>query len=451
MKKTSQLVAIKFLITAFVFFIAFRPGAASDSFGKMPILKGEFEEYTIKKGEDLYDVARKYELAIEHVMFANGLTGINAKPGTKLIIPTRRIPPSTSVENGLVLNLPERGIYLYKDGEIKKFFPVAIGAPGKWMTPIGDFKIITKVKNPTWLPPEWAKEENPVAPGPSNPLGDRWMGLNKPGYGIHATNSPISIGLATSHGCIRMYPGSAQELFNEVSIDMPVKIVYEPVKLGYDPFEKRIYMEVYPDVYGKTPGLLKVAREKLKEYNLLELVNEKDLEKIVRKKKGIPVPVLGTDIVVKVDDVKQDLYFSPISHEGRIWVTSEVLKPIGAVLAWDNSRKQVDIFRGKKKISLKVRDVNGANTGGEEVVAYLWRGRTIIPLSYVLKGLDVNYFWLPENRTILIYSGEVKTKAPEIEKPEPSPSPSLTPPGPLPDVVPDDIPPEQPETSPGLE
>jgi lipoprotein-anchoring transpeptidase ErfK/SrfK len=43
-----------------------------------------------------------------------------------------------------------------------------------------------------------------VMPGPGNPVGTRWMGLNRAGYGIHGTNEPKSIGKAASHGCIRM-------------------------------------------------------------------------------------------------------------------------------------------------------------------------------------------------------------------------------------------------------
>ena len=82
-------------------------------------------------------------------------------------------------------------------------------------------------------------------------------GLDQPGYGIHATNSPVSIGLAASHGCMRMYPEMAHQLFEEVYVNMPVKIIYEPVKLGYDPKEKRLFMEVYGDVYKKTPESLR--------------------------------------------------------------------------------------------------------------------------------------------------------------------------------------------------
>ncbi len=415
------------LVLGFFSIFTYKSCFAVKSIGGIPILKGKFKKYVAKAGDNLYTIAKKFDLAIEHVMFANGMHGIKTKVGQVLIIPTRRIPPPVKMTDGLVLNLPERGIYLYKNGEIVKFYPVAIGKPGKWMTPVGDMKIINKTKNPIWFPPEWAKEEKPVPAGPQNPLGDRWMGLNRPGYGIHATNNPMSIGMATSHGCIRMYPELAHDLYERVYVNMPVKIIYEPVKLGYDPEEKRIYMEVYPDVYHKTSGLLNVAKQKLMEYNLLGLVDEKVLKRIVNRKRGIPEPILGTDIVIKVNDKKVPLSFSPISHNGRIWVTSEILKPLGAVLLWDNDRKEVTIYRRKKKVVLKVKKVDDTDQGSSKDIAYLWQGRTIIPLSYVLKKLGVVYWWLPKERTMLIYSG-IGTNG-EVEKNVP-----------YPEEVPDDIP-----------
>jgi lipoprotein-anchoring transpeptidase ErfK/SrfK len=40
--------------------------------------------------------------------------------------------------------------------------------------------------------------------GPNNPVGVLWCGLNKPGIGIHGTNSPQTIGRSASHGCMRV-------------------------------------------------------------------------------------------------------------------------------------------------------------------------------------------------------------------------------------------------------
>ena len=78
---------------------------------------------------------------------------------------------------------------------------------------------MNKQRNPWWYPPTydaWAKGLKPVPPGPGNPLGTRWMGLDAPGVGIHGTDAPASIGYSASHGCIRMHVPDAEWLFEHV-------------------------------------------------------------------------------------------------------------------------------------------------------------------------------------------------------------------------------------------
>jgi L,D-transpeptidase-like protein len=55
-----------------------------------------------------------------------------------------------------------------------------------------------------------------IAPGPQNPIGTRWIGLNQKGYGIHGTDQPSSIGYAKSHGCIRLRNADVERLFERV-------------------------------------------------------------------------------------------------------------------------------------------------------------------------------------------------------------------------------------------
>jgi len=74
-------------------------------------------------------------------------------------------------------------------------------------TPRGNFKIINRAINP------------------GGPFGVRWLGLSKPGYGIHGTNNPSSIGKAISNGCIRLSNANVLELANLVPIGTPVRIV----------------------------------------------------------------------------------------------------------------------------------------------------------------------------------------------------------------------------------
>jgi hypothetical protein len=65
------------------------------------------------------------------------------------------------------------------------------------------------------------------------------MGLSKPGYGIHGTNEPNSIGKAASHGCIRMAKADLEEFFPMVAVGDTVELIgtrnQETAKLFGDP------------------------------------------------------------------------------------------------------------------------------------------------------------------------------------------------------------------------
>lgn len=102
-------------------------------------------------------------------------------------------------------------------------FPVAVGTPNT-PTPLGEWKIIQKVKNP------------------GGPFGVRWMRLNCPwgGYGIHGTDNESSIGSAASHGCIRMLADDVIRVYDLVPLGTRVKIIGHAftgrlLRIGVDP------------------------------------------------------------------------------------------------------------------------------------------------------------------------------------------------------------------------
>jgi lipoprotein-anchoring transpeptidase ErfK/SrfK len=64
-----------------------------------------------------------------------------------------------------------------------------------------------------------------LPPGPKNPVGVAWIGLDKPGYGIHGTPKPDQVGRTESHGCFRLANWNAERLVELVWVDMPVKVV----------------------------------------------------------------------------------------------------------------------------------------------------------------------------------------------------------------------------------
>jgi lipoprotein-anchoring transpeptidase ErfK/SrfK len=123
----------------------------------------------------------------------------------------------------LVVNLPDRTLSLIENGEVVRVFPVAVGAPHT-PTPVGTFTIANRIPNPTYYRPGKV-----IAPGPANPLGTRWMGLDIKGYGIHGTDEPQSIGYARSHGCIRLRNDDVEQLFELVRAGDIVELRNEPV------------------------------------------------------------------------------------------------------------------------------------------------------------------------------------------------------------------------------
>jgi lipoprotein-anchoring transpeptidase ErfK/SrfK len=130
----------------------------------------------------------------------------------------------------VVIRRGSRTLTLYRPAgagpmRVQARFPVAVGLPA-YPTPIGDFRIATKQRNPWWFPPSapWASGSSPIPPGPGNPLGTRWMGLNVGAVGIHGTPDAASVGYSASHGCIRMRIASAEWLFERVRVGTPVFI-----------------------------------------------------------------------------------------------------------------------------------------------------------------------------------------------------------------------------------
>ena len=118
----------------------------------------------------------------------------------------------------VVVSIPDRKLALLEEGRVLKIYPVAVGAEVS-PSPDGEYKIVNRLEKPTYYHPGKV-----IPAGPANPLGTRWIGLDRPHYGIHGTNIPSSIGKAASHGCIRMAKKDLEELFTLVSVGDAVVI-----------------------------------------------------------------------------------------------------------------------------------------------------------------------------------------------------------------------------------
>jgi len=225
------------------------------------LMFGDVESITTHNEDTLPDLARRYGLGYEEILRANpGVDTWLPGEGTPVVIPGQRLLPAGPRE-GIVINLPEHRLYYFapaKKGEIPQVitYPVSIGKMD-WATPLGQTKIVDKRKNPTWTPPESVRKEHAergdplprvVPAGPNNPLGLYAMRLNiSPGaYLIHGTNNPIAVGMAVTHGCIRMYPEDIEALFPLVKVGTPVWLINQPVKVAR--VNGQVWLEVHPPI-----------------------------------------------------------------------------------------------------------------------------------------------------------------------------------------------------------
>lgn len=133
----------------------------------------------------------------------------NQSQGVENCRPPRRI----------VISIPDRKLALIENAKVVKIYDTAVGAPAS-PTPAGTYTIARRIPNPTWYGPAGQV----VGPGKGNPVGTRWMGLSRKGYGIHGTNNPKSIGKRASHGCIRMRNRDVEDLFERVAVGDVVEL-----------------------------------------------------------------------------------------------------------------------------------------------------------------------------------------------------------------------------------
>src|SRR5437763_3169212 len=211
--------------------------------------------------DTLPDIAHRYSLGYYEIIRANPAVDVWLPgAGTKLLLPGRRILPA-GPRAGLVVILPEHRLYYYpkpRKGEqpVVITYPVSIGKMD-WSTPLGETRVIAKIRHPAWYPPESIRKEHAergdplpkvVPAGPDNPLGDFAMRLavGNGRYMIHGTNNPIAGGMAITHGCVRMYPEDVAALFPLIPVGTKVWLINEPVKVAFAGGE--LLMEAHPPV-----------------------------------------------------------------------------------------------------------------------------------------------------------------------------------------------------------
>lgn len=238
-----------------MFCLTYLPQAMAES-PSFPITGSVFE-YTVQPGDYLIKIGARFGVAAEVLARENDLKySAKLMPGQKLTIDNRHIVPELP-EDGLLINLPQRMLYYFREWELVAAYPVGLGKPS-WPTPAGEFSVIDKAVNKAWRVPKSIQEEmwregqvvkTEVPPGPDNPLGKYWLGLSLSAIGIHGTIAPASIYHFQSHGCIRLHPDDIEALFAQIDQGAPGSIIYAPLLLVES--EGRIFLEAHRDIYNK--------------------------------------------------------------------------------------------------------------------------------------------------------------------------------------------------------
>lgn len=244
--------------------------------------------YRAEQDETLLDVARQFNLGQEEIVRLNpDVDRWDVKKGEIVRLSNQRILPD-SPHKGVTLNISEYRMYYYppvEPGQAPMVMSFAHGVGRQdWKTPLGETKVIKKVKDPSWYPPESIRQEHAaqgdplpevVPPGPHNPLGAFALYLNLPGdYRIHGTDIDkiFGIGMQITHGCVRMYPEDIEQLYSMVPVGTPVFIVKQPIKVGW--LNNMLYIEAHPDLEGE-----EMTREQRYEValNLIQKANNGEL------------------------------------------------------------------------------------------------------------------------------------------------------------------------------
>ena len=168
-------------------------------------------KYVVKPNNVLINIAKKFKTTVNLIKRANNLNSDIIRIGQALKI--------SNCEFSIVVDKSQNLLFLKRAGDVIKTYIVSTGKNNS--TPIGKFKIINKLENPTWY-----KTGAIIKPNdPDNLLGTRWMGFDLKSYGIHGTNKPEELGLQITLGCVRMSNEDVEEVFDIVPKDTEVLIV----------------------------------------------------------------------------------------------------------------------------------------------------------------------------------------------------------------------------------
>lgn len=157
------------------------------------------------------------------------------RPGDRVLAPL--VPPYRIDQKiaKIEIELEKRQLRaLDSSGKILFHCPVSI-ARDVAKRPVGELEVKVRVENPNYTfnpniltaaaQREGITEKFIIQPGPNNPVGTVWLGLNRPSYGIHGTPAPEKVGRTESSGCFRLANWNAETLLHATEVGTAVYVL----------------------------------------------------------------------------------------------------------------------------------------------------------------------------------------------------------------------------------
>lgn len=354
---------------------------------------GEDVRHVVAPGETLTTIAQSYQLAPVHLVWANDLLeGEQPAAGRELLIPGRRVVPRFR-GSGILVNLPERMLYLFRDGSLVDRWGVAVGARS-FETPTGAFAVKEKVVNPTWTPPAYLNYPlRVVLGGEGNPLGDRWLGLTAAGIGIHGTNENTSIGEATTLGCIRMFPPHIRELYSLVPTGTRVEIRYETARAGRDR-DGRIWWAAFPDIYHRGGRDDALYRE-LSRLGVSREVSPWEAEELAQAPNGVSTRLAGSP--VELDGaLSEDVVLRPTG----LFMTAGLAARLGLTVA------NGVVTDGSRSLPLRFTALPLNAAPLETLEAHRLQGAVYLPVPETCEAFNLPFRWDRARKSLRLDLGE---------------------------------------------
>lgn len=204
----------------------------------LPVPKGWVEKSKLPRldFENIVELLGEKAFSSPHCIRAlnPGVDWTNITAGTTVVLPSVVYPPLAAQAALIKISLRDCVLEAFdSQSNLLVHFPCSIGRLAE-KRPAGELHVATVAMDPNYtFDPAVFKESAEaqaighkliIPPGPNNPVGVAWIGLDKPGYGIHGTPAPEQVGRTESHGCFRLANWNADYLAKLVWIGMPVDV-----------------------------------------------------------------------------------------------------------------------------------------------------------------------------------------------------------------------------------